>query len=151
MMPHMPRPAEFPRALLASLALLACTACAAGAPWVELKGQRFSVEIAQTPDRQALGLMFRDSMPDDHGMLFIFPREAPRSFWMKNTRIPLDIIYFDGQLALVSVAANARPCRVRACPTYPSEGPARYVLELNAGKASELGLEAGDRLALHLD
>ncbi len=109
------------------------------------------MEVADSPETWALGLMFRDSLPENHGMLFIFPREAPRSFWMKNTRIPLDILYFDRDLKLVSVTADARPCRTRACPGYPSAGPAQYVLELNAGKASELGVVPGDSLVLELD
>ncbi len=120
-------------------------------PYVELNQERFSVELADTQDKRALGLMFRDSMPDDHGMLFVFPGETRRSFWMKNTRIPLDIFYFDNNLALVSVAENTPPCRTPECPTYPSDGPARYVLELNAGKAAELGAKPGDVLELHLD
>jgi uncharacterized membrane protein (UPF0127 family) len=120
-------------------------------PYVKLKGERFIVEVVETPEKQALGLMFRDSIPDDHGMLFIFPVEGMRSFWMKNTRIPLDIIYFAAGLKLVSVAEDARPCRTQRCPSYPSEGPAKYVLELNSGKAAELGLEPGDILELHLD
>jgi len=123
----------------------------AGGPYVELKGERFSVELAQTQEKQALGLMFRDSLPDDHGMLFIFPREARRSFWMKNCRIPLDIFYFDSNLALVSVSENTPPCRTQKCPSYPSEGPARYVLELNAGKAAQLGIKTGDVMELHID
>jgi uncharacterized membrane protein (UPF0127 family) len=126
------------------------TACATGENHVVLKGERFLVEIADDREEQALGLMFRDSMPDDQGMLFIFGNEAPRSFWMKNTRIPLDIIYFSSELKLVSVA-NAKPCRVQQCPGYPSAGPAMYVLELNAGKAEELGLAGGDVLTLELD
>jgi len=120
-------------------------------PYVELNRERFSVELADTQDKRALGLMFRDSMPDDHGMLFVFPGETRRSFWMKNTRIPLDIFYFDSHLTLVSVAENTPPCRTPECPTYPSDGPAKYVLELNAGKAAELGVKAGDVLELHLD
>ena len=131
--------------------LLLCGSCMAGGPYVELKGERFSVELAQTQEKQALGLMFRDSLPDDHGMLFIFPREARRSFWMKNCRIPLDIFYFDGNLALVSVSESTPPCRTQRCPSYPSEGPARYVLELNAGKAAQLGIKTGDVLELHID
>ena len=119
--------------------------------YVELNRQRFSVELADTQDKRALGLMFRDSMPDDHGMLFVFPGETRRSFWMKNTRIPLDIFYFDSNLTLVSVAENTPPCRSPECPTYPSDGPAKYVLELNAGKAAELGVKTGDVLELHLD
>ena len=109
------------------------------------------VELAETQEKQALGLMFRDSLPQDHGMLFIFPGESMRSFWMKNTRIPLDIFYFNSQLELVSVAENVSPCRTRNCPGYPSTGPAKYVLELNSGKAAELDVKTGDLLELHLD
>ena len=139
------------RFLLCAALGLACMACSAGDPEVELKGKRFSVEVADTREKQALGLMFRDSMPADHGMLFIFPREAPRSFWMKNTRIPLDIMYFNEELELVSISADTPPCRVRYCPSYPSKRPAKFVLELNAGTAAELGVELGDRLRLDLD
>ena len=131
--------------------LLVCSSCMTQGPYVELNRQRFSVELVDTQDKRALGLMFRDSMPDDHGMLFVFPGETRRSFWMKNTRIPLDIFYFDSNLTLVSVAENTPPCRSPECPTYPSDGPARYVLELNAGKAAELGAKPGDVLELHLD
>ena len=131
--------------------ILLCSSCIAEGPYVKLKGQRFLVELAETQEKQALGLMFRDSMPQDHGMLFIFPGETRRSFWMKNTRMPLDIFYFDSNLALVSVSENTPPCRTRQCPAYPSDGPAKYVLELNAGKAAELGVKSGDVLELHLD
>ncbi len=140
----------FRRLLIISCLLAACTACVAGTSYVELKGQRFSVELAKTLKKQSLGLMFRDSMPKDHGMLFIYQNEAPRSFWMKNTRIPLDIIYFSRGLELVSIS-NAKPCRVERCPAYPSAGPAMYILELNAGTASELGLMPGDAMVLDLD
>ncbi|NNJ64724.1 MAG: DUF192 domain-containing protein [Xanthomonadales bacterium] len=139
------------RHLTLLLAVLLCSSCSAGDPYVVLKGERFSVELAETREKQALGLMFRDSLPGDHGMLFIFPVESMQSFWMKNTRIPLDIFYFDEELRLVNVAENARPCRTPRCPGYPSTGPAKYVLELNAGKAAELGAGAGDVLELHLD
>jgi len=133
------------------ITLFVCSSCIAQDPYVKLKGERFTVELAETSDKQALGLMFRESMPDDHGMLFLFPRESKRSFWMKNTRIPLDIFYFDENLALVSVSENTPPCRTPRCPNYPSAGPAKYVLELNAGKAAELGVRTGDVLELHLD
>ena len=139
------------RFLLCVLMLMTCTACASGGPGVELGGRHFSVEIADTQEKQALGLMFRDSMPADEGMLFIFPNEAPRSFWMKNTRISLDIMYFDKDLRLVSISADTPPCRVNRCPSYPSIAPAKYVLELNAGTASELGVTVGDRLTVELD
>jgi uncharacterized membrane protein (UPF0127 family) len=139
------------RLLLCVLMLVTCTACASGEPGVELGGKTFAVEIADTHEKQALGLMFRDSMPDDQGMLFIFPNEAPRSFWMKNTRIPLDIMYFDKELKMVSISADTPPCKVTRCPPYPSKAPAMYVLELNAGAAKKLGVGEGDKLTLKLD
>ncbi len=139
------------RFLLYVFMFTVCTACASGGPSVELGGKSFAVEIADTREKQALGLMFRDEMPADKGMLFIFPNEAPRSFWMKNTRIPLDIMYFDKDLNMVSISADTQPCRVSRCPSYPSIAPAMYVLELNAGTASELGVGPGDRLTIELD
>jgi uncharacterized membrane protein (UPF0127 family) len=139
------------RFLLSMLMIAACTACSAGGPSVELGGKRFSVEIADTREKQALGMMYRDHMPSDEGMLFIFQNEAPRSFWMKNTRIPLDILYFDKDLKMVSASLDAQPCRVSRCPSYPSVVPAMYVLELNGGTASELGVGPGDRLSLDLN
>jgi len=139
------------RYLLLLTTWLLCSSCVAQGPYVVLGGERFSVELAETQEKQALGLMFRDELPDDHGMLFIFPVEGKKSFWMKNTRIPLDIFYFDKDLALVSVSENTPPCRTPRCPVYPSAGPAKYVLELNAGQAAALGVKAGDVLELHLD
>lgn len=139
------------RFLLLALTVLTCSSCVAQDPYVVLKGERFTVELADTSEKQALGLMFRDHLADDRGMLFLFPGEAMRSFWMKNTRIPLDIFYFDSNLQLVSVAENAQPCRSQRCPPYPSAAPAKYVLELRAGKAAELGVRPGDVLELHLD
>jgi hypothetical protein len=85
-------------------------------------------------------------MAADHGMLFIHEGDEPQAYWMKNTRIPLDILYFDGARKLVSVA-HAPPCSLGdKCPPFPSEGPARYVLELNAGSAGAIGLAPGDEL-----
>jgi uncharacterized membrane protein (UPF0127 family) len=138
------------RLILLVITILLCSSCVAQEPYVVLKGQQFTVELAETSDKQALGLMFRDSLAADHGMLFLFPVESRRSFWMKNTRIPLDILFFDADLQLVSVAADARPCHTPHCPAYPSEGPAMYVLELNSGTAAELGVQPGDVLELHI-
>ena len=132
--------------------LLTClTACASGGPSVVLRDQRFYVEIADDPGEQQLGLMFRNRMGEDRGMLFIFERDEPRAFWMKNTRISLDILYFDSALNLVSMQQSVPPCRRDPCPSYPSTGPARYVLEINAGIAEQLGVEVGDPLTLDLD
>ncbi len=133
---------------LLALAVFGAAGCAAGESKVELAGRVFTVDLALTREDQTRGLMFVEQLDADHGMLFIFPREAPRSFWMKNTRIPLDILYFDSDLALVSMAQNARPCVADPCPAYPSRSPAQYVLELNGGMAKTLGVQRGDRLTL---
>ncbi len=86
------------RLALLFAAFLATPACAAQEPQVQLRGETFTVDLALTREEQARGLMFVEEMPRDRGMLFIFPREAMRGFWMRNTRIPLDIFYFDGDL-----------------------------------------------------
>lgn len=138
-------------ARLLPLLLLAAggTACSGGdGHWVELKGQRYEVELAMDDASRMRGLMFRDRMDASHGMLFVFERQEPQAFWMRNTRIPLDIIYFDSALRLVSVAAGAPPCTTQTCPSYASKGAARFVLELNAGQARQLELERGDVLTL---
>ncbi len=132
---------------LATIAGL-CSACASEQPSVTLNGSSYTVDIADTDATRIRGLMFVEHMPRNHGMLFIFPDSKPRSFWMKNTLIPLDIFYFDSALKLVSVSKNARPCKTARCGTYPSKGPAKYVLELNAGEADRLGVEVGDELTL---
>ena len=131
------------------VAVLACAACAtmpasARSPHVTLGGHSFSVEIAATSAEQAHGLMDRTSMPADHGMLFVFPIAEPQTFWMKDTLIPLDMLFFDASHRLVTIRADVLPCKADPCPTYASTAPARYVLELKAGTAAKLGLHKGD-------
>ena len=135
-----------PILLAAGLALAGC-ASAGSDPWVELSGERITVEIADDDVERARGLMFRDAMPKGHGMLFLHGEDAPRAYWMKNTRIALDILYFDSMQRLVSQQRDVPPCSAGdGCPPYPSEGPARYVLELNAGEAARMKLENGMKL-----
>ncbi|HVI58154.1 MAG TPA: DUF192 domain-containing protein [Luteimonas sp.] len=137
---------RFPACLALCAASLLSTACASGT-WVELGGHRYQVEIADDDAERARGLMFRDELAADHGMLFIHDELGPQAYWMKNTRIPLDILYFDDDRRLVSQQRDVPPCSAGdACPSYPSDAPARYVLELNAGDAQRLGLEAGAQL-----
>jgi uncharacterized membrane protein (UPF0127 family) len=127
-------------------ALAGCASAGSGA-WVELRGSRFVVEVADTDAERERGLMFRDQLPADHGMLFIHDFEAPQAYWMKNTRIPLDILFFDRARRLVSMQQRVPPCSAGDhCPPYPSEGSALYVLEVNAGVAESLGARAGDQL-----
>lgn len=135
---------------VAALALVAAVpACAAKGPYVELKGQRYSIELAEDDASRAQGLMERTQMAADHGMLFVFDDDAPRAFWMKNTKIPLDMLFFDAERHLVSVQHDVPPCVADPCPAYSSGAPARYVLELNSGHARRLGLTPGDELRIH--
>ena len=137
--------------LLGATCLLA-TACASDGRWVELAGQRYVVEVADDDEERARGLMFRDSLAEGHGMLFIHDHEERQAYWMKNTRIPLDILYFDASLQLVTQQRDVPPCSAGdRCPPYPSRAPALYVLELNAGEARRLGLEDGSLLELGPD
>ena len=129
------------------IALLSSGCASAGAPWVELGGQRYVVEVADDDAERARGLMFRDAMPIDRGMLFIHEREEPQAYWMKNTRIALDILYFDNTRRLVAQQRDVPPCSLGdGCPPYPSDAPARFVLELNAGEAARLKLRDGAEL-----
>ena len=115
--------------------------------WVELDGHRFHVEIADDDIERSRGLMFRESMDENRGMLFIHDSQQPLAYWMKNTKLPLDILYFDSERRLVSQQRDVPPCSLgNRCPPYPSHAPALYVLELNAGQAAKLGLKAGSAL-----
>ncbi|MGO1003916.1 DUF192 domain-containing protein [Lysobacter sp. CA196] len=136
------------RTAIVCLSLLV-SGCAsdAGESWVELAGHRYTVEVAANDESRARGLMFRDEMAADRGMVFVHDREQPLAYWMKNTRIPLDILYFDGRGRLVSQRREVPPCSGGdACPPYPSAAPAKYVLELNAGQAAQLNLHDGIEL-----
>lgn len=99
----------------------------------------FRVEVARSPQEQARGLMFRTEMGPDEGMLFPY-ENRPASFWMKNTVLPLDIIFIDPDRRVLNIAANTVPYSEEP---VPSAGPVSAVLELNAGRAAELGIEQG--------
>lgn len=103
----------------------------------------FQVEIADDEAEREHGLMYRTALAPDRGMLFIFEDAAPRAFWMKNTYIPLDILYIGADGRIVSIAANAEPFNETP---IPSNGPALAVLELYGGRAAQLGLKPGDRV-----
>lgn len=135
--------------LILLLTLAATTACTHAAVTVTLRDQTFNVEIADDDGERARGLMYRDQMAADAGMLFLFDRQEPQAFWMKNTKIPLDILYFDNAWTLVGWSLNTPPCSLGdRCPSYPSQAPARYVLELNAGTAERIGAKLGDQLSV---
>jgi uncharacterized membrane protein (UPF0127 family) len=134
-------------AALAALLMVAATvaaraACSDDTLWVrgDFGEVRFSVSLAQTPQERAQGLMFVEDMPRFTGMLFIWDRPAPRSFWMRNTLIPLDILFADARGVVVSIAADAQPLDETS---LLSGAPAQFVLEINGGMAAELGIEPG--------
>ncbi len=106
---------------------------------------RFDTEVADDESSRELGLMFRRTMADRQAMLFIFEKEEPRAFWMKNTRMPLDIIYFAADSTVVSIKPAATVFSTK--PIF-SDKPARFVLEVKLGVAKEIGLKAGDRFML---
>ncbi len=101
----------------------------------------FTVEVAATRDDQRQGLMFRTSMGADEGMIFPFPQPRMASFWMRNTVIPLDIIFIDPDGRILNIAENTVPYSEES---VRSVGPAGAVLELNGGRTAELGITAGD-------
>ena len=107
------------------------------------KVHRFRVELARTPAEQARGLMFRDRMGPDEGMVFPLDRPRMAAFWMKNTVIPLDIIFIGTDGRILNIAANTVPYSL---DSVLSDGTARAVLELNGGRAAQLGIAAGDRV-----
>ena len=109
---------------------------------VTAKGEHvFQVEVAATNEERAKGLMFRTDMDKDAGMLFDFKSEQPVYFWMKNTYLPLDMIFIRANGTVARIEANTVPLSER---TVPSGSPVRYVLEINAGRAAEIGLKPGD-------
>lgn len=103
---------------------------------------RIDVEIAERAADRWRGLMFREQLGESQGMLFIFPVEEPLSFWMKDTPLPLDIIYLDADRTIVAVRKNTVPYSEES---VRSEVPAKYVVEVNAGFADRYGLETGDK------
>jgi uncharacterized membrane protein (UPF0127 family) len=109
-------------------------------------GHVVHVEIANNDELRAQGLMYRDQLAPGDGMLFFFPSDGYYPFWMKNTRIPLDIIWIDANRGVVDVKFEVPPCRADPCPNYPPKGDARYVLEVAGGVAKQHGLKAGDVL-----
>jgi uncharacterized protein len=107
-----------------------------------LKNQdKLTIEIADNEAETTQGLMYRRSMPDSCGMVFIFPDSQPRNFWMKNTYLPLDILFLDESKKIVTIQANRTPFSEEQIPSFEN---AKYVLEVNAGYCKRKGIEKGD-------
>ena len=125
------------------------TAFARGKVAIETKGGRYTlaVEIAETPAQQELGLMFRESLPRDAGMVFLFPDERRGGFWMKNTLIPLSIAFYDRRGTILAIL-DMDPCREEPCRIYDPDVAYRGALEVNQGLFADWGVAVGDRIRL---
>jgi uncharacterized protein len=113
----------------------------------EMSGQLIQLEVAQTPEQQEMGLMYRPPLPNDRGMLFPFNPPRQVRFWMENTPSPLDMVFLY-QGVIKDIAANVSPCTTNPCPTYGPWTEIDQVIELRSGRAAELGLKVGDRVTV---
>ena len=116
--------------------------------FVEFPGHnlKIDVELAQTIAQQARGLMFREALAENAGMLFVFSSESPKTFWMKNTKIPLDLIFISADKKVVEIKESFEPCHEASCLSYRSLAAAKYVLEVNAGFVQKNDIQIGDAL-----
>ena len=147
-----------PRVLaLAFLLLITCARQPAATPSAPMNnptgprvtlpdGYTVAVEVAADDETRTQGLMYRDQLRPGTGMLFFFATTGDYPFWMKNTLIPLDIIWIDEGQKVAAVATDVPPCKADPCPSYPPNAPARYVLELAAGMAARHKVTAGSTL-----
>ena len=135
-------------------AALALVCLAPGGAWAECSPEaadlrdpdtelRFRVEVMETPEERSRGMMFREELGQFQAMLFVYERPQPVAFWMRNTLIPLDMLFFDGAGRLARVKSNAQP--LDETPV-PGGEDIRYVLEINGGLAEELGIDLGAEL-----
>ena len=109
--------------------------------------EKIDLEVAQTSQQQALGLMYREALPPNRGMLFSFDTPRFTRFWMKNVKIPLDMLFLlNGEVK--AIAASVPPCQTTPCPTYGPQTPIDQVIELPGGRAAQLGLKVGDRITI---
>ncbi len=113
---------------------------------IQIKGTKISVELATLPDEQALGLEGRDGLPENRGMLFVYDKPAPYSFWMKNMKFPIDIIWVDEKYRIVDITKNLSPATFPQ--SFQPSKPAQYVLEVNAGFTEKNNIAVGDAVTL---
>jgi len=112
--------------------------------------KRVTLECATTLIERSRGLMFRNDLEEDHGMLFVFPEETLPSFWMKHTFLSLDILFLSRDGLVVDVAERLLPCAADPCPLYQARAPSRYALELKGGFSAKHKIKIGDRVKLTL-
>jgi len=119
---------------------------AAAAALVQIRlpsGRQLSAELMLSDEERARGLMFRDTLPRDHAMLFVFEEADFQAFWMKNCRFPIDMVWLDAERRVVHVAESVPPCKRDPCPSYRPLRRALYVVEMNAGQARREKVRVG--------
>lgn len=109
------------------------------------------VEVVQKMEELRKGLQFRERLDPNSGMLFIFPQSRRHAFWMKDTLIPLDMVWMDYARRVVHIERDVPPCQKDPCPSYTPSQEALYVLEVNAGHTTALGLKVGDQAEFYLE
>lgn len=107
---------------------------------------KINIEIADTDKERQKGLMFRDKLDENSGMVFIFEEEKYVSFWMKNTKIPLDMIFVSSNGTITEIKDNIQPCVSDPCDIYTSKYPTKYVIEVNAGFSRKNNIDVNDRI-----
>ncbi len=117
---------------------------------VRIRSETYIVEVARTPRELSIGLMGRPYLPSQRGMIFIFDRPDQQKFWMKNTLIPLDIVFVSEQKRIDSFHTMV-PCTADPCPVYPSKGRVKYAIEINAGEIVKHGFAVGDAVSISFD
>ncbi|WII72963.1 DUF192 domain-containing protein [Bdellovibrio sp. 22V] len=134
--------------LFASFVVFSANAADFQKKTIKLGAKTLVVEVAETPDQHERGLMFRDKLPENEGMLFIFKNEETRFFWMKNTLIDLSIAYFDknGTLIDIQEMKSGKGVPEAALPSYPSAKPAKYALEMSKGWFDKNKIKIGSKL-----
>jgi uncharacterized membrane protein (UPF0127 family) len=114
------------------------------------EGSCIYVELATTTEEMTIGLMNRTSLPENMGMLFIFDEEGTNKLWMKNTLIPLDMIWMDENGKIIYIERNAQPCYVPACPVFGPESGSKYALEVNGGFTEMHNIKLGDIAGIYI-
>ncbi|MCD6109620.1 DUF192 domain-containing protein [bacterium] len=104
----------------------------------------YKVEVADTKEERMKGLMNRENLDENRGMIFIYDKEVKPAFWMKNTLIPLDMVFMDKDFKVVDYFVDVQPCKVDLCTHYIPSNNAQYIVELNAGQIEKIGLTRGD-------